>query len=1480
MAVLVEDRAGGDPNRQIADQRENSILQWHESRDLLAVASFSDASGGEVNFFTKKGGKSTTSYSSGRQIRISSIAWNPVYPLVAVGWTNGVATTFHVDKDEESVIRSDEADEPIVACFWNPAGTVLMVAHSQGDVSIFELDEKAEKVKPASHSINIGDEITCACSKVSVKKAKAVKTIHDEVENEEDRNLFAQVVRAKERTGLIIPAGKVENETTIVESAFLLAAKRGNIFVVTPEGLHTKVFQIENVAKQILFNTEKNLILVLTADMMFYQIECPTDDGMATEKLRVKLGGKGAFFQAVDVDDGLIAMSYGEKEIRVWDLLNEDNAIVKLSPEKGFEPTDFVTTISYSPRKECITGATQCSKMATWKRSRGTEDEAIDRQWRLQPAITTELPVVTLCWANVTNSLAVNYGSSVTLFSEQSVLTHCNLPYSLMQTGQQTLTFAKLLEPIESQEIRLPIVPIGLYIAAKNFLLWNADEVFVYEIISSTSPISFNFIFSFKCSPKDAAIAQQNIFTLEKDKINVRTFQGTVKRAINFPEMEGDPVLMDFNDKWMCAGTTNGFIRVFDLSGKDIHQPFSAKYVLESVPSFGHFVRLKINGAGNRVSCTLCNANGDLDDRLFVWDGEADSLGFFSVHSGATDVQIYEAEAEMSTIGNRPKTAAARKIEKDKSRYSMPEHLPGRHCWDQRDPRFLVCEINHQNGDVGPNYMLTMFVTSEHGIQIQDRISKPSKVESLLNVAVPFMYFLKKNDSDEEDDLETEQSLTRLLLRRTLREFVGIDGSDAKTTEAMLDFSFYLTIGQMDNAFKAIKFIKSESVWEHMAHMCVKTRRLDVAAVCLGNMGHARGARALRQAKQSGATVDEQVAVLAIQLGLIEEAEFIYASIGRFDLLNKLYQAQNKWKEAFEVAERVDRIHLRNTFYNYAKFLEGMGSMEEAIAYYERSKTHHFEIPRMLFEDAVFLEEYLKRHRDPHLQKWWAQFLESTGEFEGAVNYYTSAMDYLSVVRILCAQEKVEEAAKVAEDHKDRAACYHLARHFEAHEQPQRAVEFFTKAQTFSSAIRLAKEHDMADQLANLSLLAGGSDLVEAAKYYEELPGYADKAVMLYHKAGMIGRALDLAFKTDQFSALDLIAKELDENSDPRVLERSAQFFANNQQYKKAVQLLAFAKNFDSAIELCRRTNVPMTEELAEAISPTKEAIPSSSERNKLLEKIAECCLQQSNYHYAAKKFAQAGNKIQAMRALIKSGDTPKIILFANTARNKDIYRIAGNYLQTINWKEDTNIMKHIENFYSRAGAFDSLAGFFESCAEVELEEYHDYEKTAIALAESVRHLNRALEKNHDSYLVEKRIEIESRIRMIQEFLGIREIYENDPGEAMRRLTALTEHPKADKFLRLGDVYAILIIHNAKRSNFKKAHQMMEQMQQKLPRVDITDYIVADVLDQICDEVKAPRVTIGRDRRDEADEAEGSVEYSHAMRKQMGEKSFYEKLDE
>ncbi len=77
----------------------------------------------------------------------------------------------------------------------------------------------------------------------------------------------------------------------------------------------------------------------------------------------------------------------------------------------------------------------------------------------------------------------------------------------------------------------------------------------------------------------------------------------------------------------------------------------------------------------------------------------------------------------------------------------------------------------------------------------------------------------------------------------------------------------------------------------------------------------------------------------------------------------------------------------------------------------------------------------------------------------------------------------------------------------------------------------------------------------------------------------MFGRAMDLAFRTEQFSSLDLIAKDLNAESDPRVLERCAEFFTQNQQYKKAVELLGYAKKVDMTMVYLSRNFISFTKQ-------------------------------------------------------------------------------------------------------------------------------------------------------------------------------------------------------------------------------------------------------------------------------------------------------------
>uniref|UniRef100_A0A915CSH0 Anaphase-promoting complex subunit 4-like WD40 domain-containing protein n=1 Tax=Ditylenchus dipsaci TaxID=166011 RepID=A0A915CSH0_9BILA len=1446
--MLVSQKLDTQDTFAVVDSVENLNIKWHLGREFLGVSSFIPGKGGFLSFYTKRAEKPFYLSTIQHNQFPNCIDWHPTETVLAVGWESGKVEL--VDPNKKTEIEVTDVGLDKVCCVkWNESGSILLAVDLAGSIRAFQFDSQQQKQlqpKPLN-SAQIVDEIpTDVCPKLFDRKILDYSGNVDKRVNERGS--------AGERTAKL---GEINGKDELTE----LLNK------------HKRFMEFEE-EKQMISTKQTMHVNLVTVFL-------------------VKLSGRPDCFSMIRIDAGLIVLCYGEREIRVWDLQNEDSAILTLSTEKGYDTNDQIVCLSYSSKKDTISGATANGKVASWRRQQKTSGEirgggaeevlAIDQQWRLQNALFLNSPISEMAWSPTSAALAINSGNSVEIFLSQGIEFFVDTEFAVVQVSPQILSLIKITDPVETQELQLHTN----IRAIKSFQV-QLDQI----IFSNDSPLKIQTLSSFDIPVISTAIFyNQQIYIVDKDKLLINTIQGTLKKSVTFREIEGDPSTIDVNGKWMCIATTHGYLRIYDLSDDNFKLVFHSSHIGKSVKEFEKFASVKINCAGNRISFTIQQSNEEVNEKLFVWTLRLTQLvlnrvgGYFSFHSGITDQQQYESvEAEKTARkskggGERPKTAAERKIEQEISRYRMLFHLPGNHFWDRNDSRFLVCEANHVGSDNTANQLLSMFVTTEHSIQMHDLQPRPTKADCLIAVSVPFLFLLKNIENDDEDDIASERTISRLILRRTIREFVGMDFNNPQAIEAMLNFSFYLCVGQMDNAFKAIKFIKNESVWESMARMCVKTRRIDVARVCLGHMGNARAACALRHCLEKGESIELQTARLAIELGMIEEAIAIYTTANRYDIVNQVYQAQGKWSEAFEIAEKHDRIHLRNTHYNYAKYLESVGNIEAAIDNYEKANVHRFEVPRMLSDEPKALEFYIKRNADPALTKWWAQYLESTGDLEIAKNFYSNAGDYLSVVRILCYTERIQEASELVSQMDDKAAAFHLARHLETLEDFENAVKYFSKASAYGSAIRLAKEHDMTDKLANLALLVGGRELIDVAQYYEELPGHADKAVMLYHKAGMIGRALDLAFKTEQFTALDLIAQDLNEKSDPRVLERAAQFFSNNQQDQMAVQLLAYAKKYSEAVALCSQKHVTITEELDNLLTPSKtEKGAMASNRTKLLEEIARCCLQQGNYHFAAKKFTQAGNKLEAMRALLKSGDTPKIILFANTAKNKDIYRMAGNYLQTLNWKEDANLMRQVENFYLKADSLDLLANFYEACAQVEIDDYRDYEKGIAAYSEALRCLNKKIDKESggtsSTFLADRQDELREALEKIKRFLAAKLLYESDPGEALRQLNAMTEEKDINEVVRLGDIFAIIVAHNMKRGNFRKAWQVIEQCERRQPKVDMRQHLSSPILDQICDEAGVPRLTLlnqnnNNQREEEEDEEEATIEYSHAMKRRI-----------
>jgi intraflagellar transport protein 140 len=91
-------------------------------------------------------------------------------------------------------------------------------------------------------------------------------------------------------------------------------------------------------------------------------------------------------------------------------------------------------------------------------------------------------------------------------------------------------------------------------------------------------------------------------------------------------------------------------------------------------------------------------------------------------------------------------------------------------------------------------------------------------------------------------------------------------------------------------------------------------------------------------------------------------------------------------------------------------------------------------------------------------------------------------------------------------------------------------------------------------------------------------------------------------------------------------------FFLGHKQYDKAVRLFTIAGETHRALDLIAAHNIPMTEEVAEALCPEVPAGQAAGQgdeaRTAMLLKVAKACKRQGNYHLACKKYTQAGDKV------------------------------------------------------------------------------------------------------------------------------------------------------------------------------------------------------------------------------------------------------------
>ncbi|KAG5496090.1 hypothetical protein JKF63_02388 [Porcisia hertigi] len=1120
----------------------------------------------------------------------------------------------------------------------------------------------------------------------------------------------------------------------------------------------------------------------------------------------------------------------------------------------------------------------------------------------------------------------------------------------------------------------------GVSIAFPNIAIWNGLQIDLYTINEATSELTLvNFV---PTTSPAFALHRDGLIYVKGNRVVFETLQLVPIAQMTFTEPEGVPVIMDIMNDYLVAVSSKNYLRLARVSSRDLRQvgparpltfpcasPPSASDSANDTPATSisvnaaqevSVISARVNAQGRRVALmTSLRSLALPDTRVWVYDSDTDKMSSFDFRSrneipnavywntpepntstiGEFEYLLLACEThQMHTDGKKgsPEEVVAtptvgedaddsshnnnsQRIERSGGPENLPEALPDMENYAEKKAEME----DARHGSVGAtNYVsqlahniVTLFAT-HNGLVVQNVALMRRYQICLVGLTIPDFLLasvkINGNPSAAED---------YVIEQKRLRDFEGLKtDKDVAVREALMKFSYYSTIGNMDEAYRCVKSIKNPAAWQGLARLCVTSGRLDVAAVCLATMEDCVAARALREARED--YPDDhgvQLATLALGLGMTEEAQELLRKSKRYDLMSDVYMACGKFEHAQRHSERFDRVHIRPVAYKYAQFMESLQNMDAAIMWYYNAKCAGTDVPRIFFQtnrmhelrqlmlpqsqptspstnatDSASAEQSPRDERhtafgaifpqNRELLLWWAQHSERRRNVQEALRFYHAGEDVYNIVRILCSltPPKLDTAVQLVQKEMDKAkarfqqqqafaaaapgrcggdegepdpvgAAYFVGQLYERQGNAQQALEYYQNAGAYRCGVRVAWKMEQYSVVVKCALKSSDERLMLETAMALEKQQFYDKAVQLYRRIGAMQYALDACVRGGLYETLhDISARLASGSTDPAVFLGMADHFQSEGDYQKAVEMLLFAKHFDEALKLCEMHNVTLTEEMAESMTSDVGKL-SVEERQAALRKVAHIAKDQGSWSLACKKYTQAGDRVKAMKMLIRGGETERVIFFANHSRNAEIYTMAANYLQSQSWSTDAKIYKSIVLFYTKAKAWANLLAFYESCAQLQIDENRNYPEALRALEDciNVAHDCPASRASIDGDKVEQ---LKRRIEVLKKFVKAQRTVDSmgtaNRGSAeekakaesviascsdiiKRSRPASPDHQLIHDALRIGDVFALMVrFYYDKLGESHNALKVLESMPKH--GADPQLFIEVDYMERIC----------------------------------------------
>ena len=166
---------------------------------------------------------------------------------------------------------------------------------------------------------------------------------------------------------------------------------------------------------------EKDQIVGVNDHLIMTRAAGPDDSGQVSVVTSAKLSARSEDrMLALWAAPGLLVTSSGERMVRLWNLVEDDNYVLQIEDPK-VPPDDKITSISYSESKRVLCAGTKKGYILFWffaGGSAGGQSGADD--WQAQPHATAKLDaeVSDLKWAHSQGVLSVSTDASCSILIE------------------------------------------------------------------------------------------------------------------------------------------------------------------------------------------------------------------------------------------------------------------------------------------------------------------------------------------------------------------------------------------------------------------------------------------------------------------------------------------------------------------------------------------------------------------------------------------------------------------------------------------------------------------------------------------------------------------------------------------------------------------------------------------------------------------------------------------------------------------------------------------------------------------------------------------------------------------------------------------------------------------------------------------------------------------------------------------------------